>query len=218
MALTASEIARIKYEGGFSQLDLAAEPYVQWIAIFTQVIQPFLLGGALTTSSTIVPTPRALPAPVILTLVSTVGFAVGDTVSIDVDGLNEQVTIQFISGSTITVLLELPHTGTYPVTDQISSTTTTCSTIVPAIIQPPAQVILTLASATGFHVNDTVIIDDDIRQESARVTAVSGNTITVYLAKGHAGTYQVTVEGGESIVRSILQILQTLQPLGGNVR
>jgi hypothetical protein len=216
--LTDAEVARIKFEGGYSQLDIGAEPYIQWVAIFTQVIKPFMLGGALTTCSTQVPTPRALPTPTILTLVSTLNFNVGDSVIVDVDGLAESVTIQAILGTTITVLLELPHTGTYPVVDVTTSVSTTSNTIVTAIPQPPAQVVLTLASAVGFHINDTVIVDDDARQESTKVIAVSGNTITVYLAKGHAGTYQVTVEGGESIVRGILQILQTLQPLGGNAR
>lgn len=216
MAITDSEIARIKWEGGYPLLDVGAEPYIQYVAIFTQVIKPFLLAGAITTSSTVVPTPKALPYPTILNLVSTLNMSVGDTVNVDVDDLAENVTIQAILGTTITVLLELPHTGIYPVVDVTSSTSTTSSTVVTAIPQPPALVTLTLTSATGFHVNDTIIVDDATRQEATKVIGVSGNTVTCYLMKGHQGTYQVTVEGGESIVRSILQILQTLQPLGGN--
>jgi hypothetical protein len=84
--------------------------------------------------------------------------------------------------------------------------TTTSSTAVAAVpegelAQPKA---LTLADVAGFHTGDRVIVDVDGRQESATVRILTGVAITVDLALAHSGTYPVTVEGGESIVREIL--------------
>ncbi len=46
----------------------------------------------------------------------------------------------------------------------------------------------------------------------------SATTIVVGLFKAHAGTYPVTVEGGESIIREKLQILRVLKgPYGGQL-
>lgn len=74
----------------------------------------------------------------------------------------------------------------------------------------PAQVTLTLASATGFSQYDAVIVDVDSRQERATVQNVSGSTISLLLKNAHAGTYPVTVEGGESIVRDILKKIENV--------
>jgi hypothetical protein len=114
MALTDMELQRLRLELGSPNLETAAEPYIGIASIFEQVIQPFLLGGAATTSSTTVVAATA-PAPATLTLASAVGFASGDVVIVDVDARQERATVQALSGSTITVLLSLPHVGSYPV-------------------------------------------------------------------------------------------------------
>lgn len=137
MALLTSELARLKYELGFSLVDVGAEPYIGISVLFEQVIQPHILGGASTTSTT-------------------------------------------------------------PVT---AATT-------------PTGVTLTLASATGFAAFARVIVDVDDAQEAATVQAVSGSTISVRLRKAHSGTYPVTVEGPESIIRALLQKLQAIDGLG----
>jgi hypothetical protein len=74
----------------------------------------------------------------------------------------------------------------------------------------PAQVTLTLADATGFAQFAPVIVDVDSRQERATVQGVSGPTISLLLTKAHGGTYPVTVEGGESIVRDLLKKLENV--------
>ena len=84
-----------------------------------------------------------------------------------------------------------------------SGASTTCSTAVVAA-STPTPVTLTLASATGFAPGATIVVDADIRQERVTCTSVSGSAITAMLSLAHSGTYQVTVEGGESIVRNIL--------------
>lgn len=115
MALLTSEVNRIRAELGYNVLSVGAEPYVAHLAFFDQVMQPYLTGGAATTSSTAV-TAAAAPAPVPLTLASATGFSAGDSVVVDVDARQEVATVQSIAGATITLLLRLAHSGTYPVT------------------------------------------------------------------------------------------------------
>lgn len=81
--------------------------------------------------------------------------------------------------------------------------TTTSSTSVTASDSPTLRT-LTLASATGFSAGDRVVIDVDSVQEVATVRSISGSNIVVLLSLAHSGTYPVTVEAGETIVREIL--------------
>jgi len=102
----------------------------------------------------------------------------------------------------------------------LAGATTTSATVVTAVAAGAlaSPVTLTLASATGFSSGDRVIIDVDDRQEAATVQNVAGSTITVLLSKAHTGTYPVTVERGESIVREILGRLRDIaNKLGTNV-
>ena len=90
---------------------------------------------------------------------------------------------------------------------------TTSSSPVPAqAVQTPTSIVV--ADATGIHAGDMLVVDVDARQEKATVVILSGSTVTLQLALAHSGTYPVTVEGGESIVREILRQLMTLR-LGG---
>jgi len=108
-----------------------------------------------------------------------------------------------------------PYISVVSVFDQIiqqyleSGASTTSTTIVTASTTP-APVTLTLASGTGFSAGDRVVVDIDSRQEFATVQSAGVNTITVLLSNAHTGTYPVTVEGGESIVREILAKLHSL--------
>lgn len=94
-----------------------------------------------------------------------------------------------------------------------SGAKTTSATPVSAASAPTPQT-LTLASAVGFSAGDVMVVDVDSRQEKATIQAVSGSTVTALLSLAHAGTYPVTVEGGESIVREVLGHLTTLGALG----
>jgi len=118
VALLDSEIARCKYELGYNVLTVSAEPYIAVARVFELVIQPNLLAGAITTSSTAVTAVAAgaLANPVTLTLASVTGFSVGDRVTVDVDDRQESAMIQAIAGSTITLLLTKTHSGTYTLT------------------------------------------------------------------------------------------------------
>lgn len=117
MALLDSELARIKAELGFNLLLVGAEPYVGVTRYFEQIVVPNLSAGAITTSSTTVAVPPAgsPPTPVTLTLASATGFAMLNTVIVDVDDAQETATVQNVSGLTITVILRQAHSGQYPV-------------------------------------------------------------------------------------------------------
>lgn len=109
-----------------------------------------------------------------------------------------------------------PYIGVHAVFEQViqvylrAGATTTSTTAVTAATTA-APVALTLASATGFAAGARIVIDVDVRQEIATVQALAGNVVTVLLTKTHSGTYPVTVEGGETIVRQILAELRDVQ-------
>src|SRR5690348_14104294 len=112
MALLDAEIARIKAELGYNLLS-QGQIYIGTAAIFEQVIQVYLGAGATTTSSTAITgdgTPKSL------TLALATGFSSGARVVVDVDGRQETVTVQALSGTTLTALFTNTHSGSYPVT------------------------------------------------------------------------------------------------------
>lgn len=115
MALTDAEIQRIRFELGYPNFDVAAEPYIGIHAFFTQVMQKYLLSGATTTSSTAV-SASTTPTPQTLTLASAAGFAVGNVVVVDVDARQERATLSAVVGNLVTVQLTKEHSGTFPVT------------------------------------------------------------------------------------------------------
>jgi hypothetical protein len=115
VALTNSELERIRFELGYPNLSTSAEPYIGITAFFSQILQPYLLSGASTTSATPV-TAATTPTPQTLALVSATGIEVGNVVVVDVDARQERATVASVSGNNITLQLSLAHSGTYPVT------------------------------------------------------------------------------------------------------
>lgn len=120
MALLNSELQRIRYELGYNNLSVGAEPYISYVAMFDRVIAPYINSGAKTTSTTYV---AAATEPTLqnVVLASATGFAAGDTVWFDVDARQERAIIEQISGSTISVFLAKAHgvlagTLSYPIT------------------------------------------------------------------------------------------------------
>lgn len=114
MALTAAEIQQIRAELGYNQLTISAIPYISYVALFDDVVRNNVHEGASTTSATVVAA-AATPTAVALVLTNATNFTAGDRVLVDVDSLQEEATIRSITGSTISVILSLAHTGTYPV-------------------------------------------------------------------------------------------------------
>lgn len=114
MALTSSEVNRIRYELGYGIIDIA-NPYITTFSLFETVIQKYLESGATTSSSTAV-TAASSPTPVTLVVASANGISAGDRLVVDVDSRQEAATIQSVSGTSVTLMLSLAHSGTYPVT------------------------------------------------------------------------------------------------------
>lgn len=114
MALTDGELIRIRAELGYNLLGIGAVPYIGVTQLFEQVIQPYLTGGASTTSATAV-TAATTATPATLVLASGTGFVSGARIVVDVDDREEIVTAQNVSGTSLTALFKLAHSGTYPV-------------------------------------------------------------------------------------------------------
>lgn len=113
-----------------------------------------------------------------------------------------------------------PYISTVRVFDDVvnkfitAGSITTSTTLVTAVVPPsgPQPVTLTLASATGFGLQDRIWIDLDARSEAALVESFSGNDVVVLLAKDHGpDPYPVTVERGEAIVREILATIAAIK-------
>ena len=95
----------------------------------------------------------------------------------------------------------------------LSGLITTSATVVTAA-NALAPVALTLAATSGTNTQgtavtvspgDTLVIDVDDRQETAKVQSLSGAVATVHIRLAHSGTYPVTVEGAEAYVRECLR-------------
>ncbi len=95
---------------------------------------------------------------------------------------------------------------------------TTTSTTAVVASESPAPATLTLASATGFAAGDRVVVDVDELAEVATIRALSGSTIVVLLHFAHTGTYPISVEGGEGIIRELLAELRRWMGNGGYIR
>lgn len=123
--------------------------------------------------------------------------------------------IRFELGYTVMGVNAEPYVEYFGTIDRIvglylnAGATTTSSTTV-AVADTLTQRTLTLASATGFTAGATVYIDVLPQQERATIQSVSGSTIVVYLQKAHVGSYPVTVDGGEAIIREKLAQLYAI--------
>jgi hypothetical protein len=115
MALSDTEIDRIRYHCGYNLLEAGAELYVGNVhAVFDTVIQTYARTSPATTSDTAV-VAAATPTPSTLTLADGTGFDALERVVIDVDSRSEVATVQYRTVNDVTLLLSLAHTGTYPV-------------------------------------------------------------------------------------------------------
>lgn len=93
---------------------------------------------------------------------------------------------------------------------------TTSSTAVTAA-SAPTPVSITLASATGFDSGARVWLDVDDRMESATIQSLTGAVAVVDLIKAHTGTYAVYVDGGEAMVRDILNTIKATKAKMGTI-
>lgn len=112
MALTASELWRVRAELGYNTITVDAATYISYVAVFETILSQFVSTGAATTSSTSVAAGAGL---VTLTVASAANIHVFDRIAVDVDSSQEISTVRSVSGSAITCYLSKAHAGTYPV-------------------------------------------------------------------------------------------------------
>lgn len=116
MAFTTAEKYAIKRELGHNLLTTDAAAYVETSQLLDAVINSYIDAEvATTTTLTTAITAASEPAPHTLDLASATGISAGAVVYIDVDDRAERCTIQYLSGTNITVLLKKAHAGTIPV-------------------------------------------------------------------------------------------------------
>jgi hypothetical protein len=114
LALLQSELERCKAELGYNLIGVG-QAYIGVTALFEQVIQPYLSSGATTTSATAV-TITTAGTPQAIVLADADGFDSGARIVVDVDGRQEKLTIQALSGTSLTAQFGKTHSGTYPIT------------------------------------------------------------------------------------------------------
>jgi len=123
--------------------------------------------------------------------------------------------IRFELGYTVLGVNSEPYVEYFGTIDRIvalylnAGATTTSSTTV-AASDTLTQRTLTLANATKFVAGATIYVDVLPQQERAVVQSISGSNVVVYLQKDHVGSYPVTVDGGESIIREKLAQLYAI--------
>lgn len=156
MAFTDSEIARMRVELGYNVMSNSAVPYIQITNVFDQVIAQYALSDVSTTSVTTVSEPSA-PTPATIVVASATGISAGCSLVVDVDSRREVVTVQNVSGSSVTAIFSKAHSGTYPVSVDSGET------IVREILQQLAELNKTLASrmsAAGIKKVDEIEFSD----------------------------------------------------------
>lgn len=133
----------------------------------------------------------------------------------------EIARIKFELGYNLLEVGAVPWIGVTQIFEQIiqpymgSGAATTSATTVTAA-STPTPVTLTLASGTGFASGQRVVIDVDDRQEVVTARIVTGAALTADLSLTHSGTYPVTVEGGEVIVRECLRNIRNCKTRMGS--
>lgn len=126
-------------------------------------------------------------------------------------------------GYNVMGLQALPYIGITALFDSViqsyltaGAKTTSATAVAASTVAAPAT--LTLTSGTGFAAGARIVIDVDARQEMATIQDMpSATEATVLLTKVHSGTYPVTVEGGESMVREHLEQLRLINGPGGTL-
>jgi len=129
---------------------------------------------------------------------------------------SEIARIRYELGFHVLTTEAMPYVGTVNVFEQVlqqwaeAGATTTSSTAVSSS-SAGSLLNLTLASATDFSAGDKIVVDIGARQETTFVQSLSGSVVSVLLCNQHSGTYPVTVEGGESIIREILGQIEAVK-------
>jgi len=134
---------------------------------------------------------------------------------------SEVTRLRYETGYNVLTIGAEPYISYHALFDQVivpylsSGAVTTSSTYVAAVTdeENPPLVGLTLASVANVTAGDTIWIDLGKRQERTTIQAIVGSVAHVLLLKTHGVStsdvpYPVTVEGGEAIIRQLLNNIQ----------
>lgn len=121
--LTDGELQRLRYELGANVVGVGAEPYIGHQQVF-DLIQDNLQSDA--TEPAISATSVTTAGSATLTLDSVSGISQFDRLVVDTDDQYEIVTVQRVSGSTITARFQKTHTTPYPVEKESGVTLVRC--------------------------------------------------------------------------------------------
>ncbi len=108
MPFTDAEVKRIKHELGQNTLNVGADAYIGVHQAVEVVVNSYIDAEVSTTSTTQV-TASSPAVPATITLTSATGFSDGMRVMVDVDGRREWVTVQNLSGASLTALFTKNH-------------------------------------------------------------------------------------------------------------
>jgi hypothetical protein len=113
------ELDIIKQQLGVTLTRIGAEPYIQFIALFDGVIQPYLFDNSTTSATTVAAGSTAAIVlasnPAAPNNVQQLVFATGSSCVVDVGPAQEVAVIQNLSGLTATLTFANAHTGPYPI-------------------------------------------------------------------------------------------------------
>jgi len=121
----------------------------------------------------------------------------------------EIARIKFELGYNVLTVGAEPYISWVNLFDQIvapnlpAGAATTSATAVTAA-STPTLVTLVLALATGFATGERVWVGVDANLETATIQSLSGANMAVSLSNAHTGTYPVYIDGGEAMVRELL--------------
>ena len=114
--LTDAELMRIRAELFDNVLNIGAVPMIDIHVVYTSVIQPNLSSSSVSTTSS---TTVSAAGQTTLTIASVAGLTAGvSRIVIDVDESREVCTVRSITGSTVSVICQRTHSGTYPVEEE----------------------------------------------------------------------------------------------------
>jgi hypothetical protein len=194
--LTEDELARIRAEVYDNVLDAGATVYFPVRSLYDVIRTNVVSSSVSATSST---TTVSAAGPTTLTLASVTGLTAGQKVQIDCDGLRETVTVRAISGSTISVICNKLHSGTYPV--EIESPLTIVRGVLSDLALIESGAALSSLDSLGLKQVDEVVFRDDLDLTAAvekardvlrkRLASLCGIASILQSAKSRGATFEV---------------------------
>ena len=121
MALSSTEVDRIRYALGYPVTRIGAEPYITYAAVFDKAIIPYLTDVGSTSATAVTAVVAGADVAVTVAINPTLpqypnglAFVVGVIVAVDVGPTSEQSIIKAVSGNVLTLTLSNAHGALAP--------------------------------------------------------------------------------------------------------